>query len=251
MRGVYHAICEADGGRNMRPAIILGWAMAFALAAGFAERAQGEDTVKIGFISTFSGPAGMLGRHMYDGFMLGVDHAGGRLGGLPTEIVKGDDQLKPDIGLQLSRQMIDQDKVNFVAGFVFSNVLIAASRPLFDARIFVISSTAGPAEFAGANCSPWFFSAAPENDMNDEGAGYYATKVGYKRVSLMAPNYVAGRDALNSFKRDYKGEVISETYTRLDEMDFATELAELRTTKPDALYVFLPGGIRHQFRQAV
>src|SRR5579872_2894648 len=184
----------------MKPAISIGGAAMLAAMAAFSLRAEAQQTLKIGFVSTFSGPSGVLGRHMYDGFMLAVDHAGGKLGGLPTEILKGDDQFKPDVGLQVTRQMVEQDKVSFVAGFVFSNVLIAASRPAFDSNTFIISSTAGPREFAGAKCSPWFFSAAPENDMNDEGAGYYATRVGYKRVYLVAPNYVAGRDALASFK---------------------------------------------------
>jgi branched-chain amino acid transport system substrate-binding protein len=212
-----------------------------------AHHAAAQEKLKIGFVSTFTGPAGVLGKHMYDGFMLALDHAGGKLGGLETEILKSDDQLKPDIGLQVTKQFVTQDKVDFVVGFAFSNVLIAASRPVFDAKTFVISGTAGPKELAGAACSPWYFSAAPENDMHDEAAGAYASKAGYKHVYLMAPNYSAGRDAVESFKLDYKGEILGEDYTKLDQMDFAAELAQLRAAKPDLAYVFFPGGLGINF----
>jgi branched-chain amino acid transport system substrate-binding protein len=209
--------------------------------------AAAQEPLKIGFVSTFSGNAGVLGQHMYDGFMLGVDHAGGKLGGLATDILKLDDQFKPDVGLKLTRELVERDKANFIVGFVFSNVLLAAAKPALDSQTFLISGNAGPADFAGARCSPYFFSASYQNDFNDEGAGIYYTNKGYKRVYLLAPNYVTGRDALAAFKRTYKGEIAGELYTKLDQVDYSAELAQLRAAKPDAAYVFFPGGFGINF----
>jgi branched-chain amino acid transport system substrate-binding protein len=217
------------------------------LCVGAWAPAAADEPLKIGFVSTFSGSAGVLGQHMYDGFMLGVDHAGGKLGGLATDILKLDDQFKPDVGLKLTRELVEREKANFIVGFVFSNVLLAAAKPALDSQTFLISGNAGPADFAGARCSPYFFSVSYQNDFNDEGAGIYYTNKGYKRVYLLAPNYVTGRDALAGFKRTYKGEIAGELYTKLDQVDYSAELAQLRAAKPDAAYVFFPGGFGINF----
>ena len=209
--------------------------------------AEPADFVKVGFITTLSGASGVLGQHMYDGFMLHLDQTGGKLGGLRADIIKGDDQFKPDVGLKISREMIERDHVDFIAGFVFSNVLLAALRPALDSQTFVLSGNAGPADYAGAKCSPYFFGVAYENDMNDEAAGIYYNQQGYKRVYLMAPNYITGRDALAGFKRTFKGEVVGEAYTKLDQMDYSAELTQMAAAKPDAAYVFFPGGFGVNF----
>jgi len=122
--------------------------------------ATAAESVKVGFIATFSGPAGLLGQHGYDGFMLGVEHAGGKLGGLATEVVKEDDQLKPDVGLQVAKKLLEKDRVDFVVGTTFSNVMMAIYKPVVDSKTFLISPNAGPSPIAGAQCSPWFFSSS-------------------------------------------------------------------------------------------
>jgi branched-chain amino acid transport system substrate-binding protein len=209
--------------------------------------AQAAEPLKVGFISTFSGGGALLGQHMYDGFMLGLGQRGGKLGGVTTQIIKGDDQLKPEIALKLARDMIQGEKVNFLVGFVFSNVLLAASKVGIDSETFVISANAGPAELAGKSCSPYFFAVAYQNEMNDEGAGTHFSQSGFKKVYLMAPNYVAGREALSGFKRTFKGEIVGEVYTALDQVDYSAELAQMRAAKPDAAYVFYPGGLGVMF----
>ena len=146
------------------------------------------------------------------------------------------------LDLKISREMVERDHVDFLAGFVFSNVLLAAVRPALEAQTFVLSGNAGPADFAGAKCSPYFFGVAYENDMNDEAAGIYYNQQGVKRVYLMAPNYITGRDALAGFKRTFKGEIVGETYTKLDQMDYSAELTQMAAAKPEAAYVFFPGG---------
>jgi branched-chain amino acid transport system substrate-binding protein len=225
--------------------LALGLALTLLATAGPAAAA---DRLKVGFIATFSGPIGLIGQHLYDGFVLGVDHAGGKLGGLATEVVKEDDQLKPDVGLQAARKLLERDRVDLVVGTIFSNVMMAIYRPIVDSRTFLISPNAGPSPIAGAQCSPWFFSASWQNDGAHEAMGKHVSDKGFKRVYLMAPNYQAGKDALSGFKRFYKaGQVVGEVYTTINQPDYSAELAQLRAARPEALYVFYPGGMGVNF----
>ena len=96
------------------------------LAALVALSAQAADELKIGFLSTLSGPAGGIGIEIRDGFNLALKLAGGKLGGLPTEVVFADDTLNPDTGRQLAERLLKRDRVNLVTGVVFSNVMLAA-----------------------------------------------------------------------------------------------------------------------------
>lgn len=215
------------------------------LASGAPALAQGG--LKVGFVATFSGPNAALGEHLYQGFMVGLDHAGGKLGGLPTEIIKEDDQLKPDIGVQVVRKLIERDKVDVVTGVVFSNVMMAIHKPLTELKTPMISANAGPSPIAGKLCSPYFFAASWQNDQSHEAVGQHLQSKGVKRVYLMAPNYQAGRDGLTGFKRYFKGEILGEVYTTVNQPDYSAELAQVRAAKPEAVYVFYPGGMGVNF----
>ncbi len=210
--------------------------------------------VKIGFIATMSGPAAALGQDMYDGFMLGIEQLNGKLGGVKVEVIKEDDQLKPDLGVQAINKLIERDKVDIVAGVTFSNVMMAIAKPMADANVIFVGSNAGPAPLAGAQCNSQFFFTAWQNDQQAEGVGKYAADKGYKKVYLMAPNYQAGKDAVAGFKRQYNGGVAGEVYTTVNQPDYSAEIAQLQAANPDAVYVFYPGGMGvnfiKQFRQA-
>ncbi len=212
------------------------------------------DPVKVGLVSTLSGPSAVLGQHMRDGFLLAVKEMGGKLGGQETEVIVVDDELKPDVAVQKVKGLLDRDKVDFVAGVVFSNVMGAVVKPVTGNETFLISGNAGPSTIAGAGCSPFFFSASYQNDQNHEVLGQYAQQKGFKKVVLMAPNYQAGKDAIAGFKRHYKGEVVEEMYTQLGQLDFSAELAKIAAAKPDAFFTFMPGGMGvnlvKQYRQA-
>lgn len=205
------------------------------------------DQVKIGYIATMSGPGASLGTDILDGFKLGVKNRGDKLGGLPVELVVGDDQLKPDIGVQVASRMIEKDKVDIVTGIVFSNVMMAVAKPITDAGIFLISANAGPSPLAGKGCLPNFFAVSWQNDQTHEAMGKYLQDKGVKSLYLMAPNYQAGKDALVGVKRFYKGQIVGEVYTEINQPDYAAELTQLRAAKPEALFVFYPGGMGINF----
>jgi branched-chain amino acid transport system substrate-binding protein len=212
-----------------------------------AAPAQAASSVKIGFIATLSGPAGAIGVDIRDGFQLAMKLNGGKVGGLPAEVLIGDDQFKPDVGRQLAEKYIKLDKVDFLTGIVFSNIMLAAVPMAFDAKTFYVSPNAAPSPLAGKQCNPFFFAVAWPNDAYHEAAGQYATTKGYKSTYLIAPNYQAGKDSLAGFKRFYKGKIADEVYTKLGQLDFAAELAQVRAAKPEALYIFLPGGMGINF----
>jgi branched-chain amino acid transport system substrate-binding protein len=204
-------------------------------------------TLKLGYIATMSGPAASLGVDILDGFKLGMHHSGDKLGGLPVEMIVGDDQLKPGVGVQVATRMIEKDKVDLITGIVFSNVMMAVAKPITDAGLFLISANAGPSPLAGAQCLPNFFAVSWQNDQTHEAMGKYLQDKGVKRLYLMAPNYRAGKDALAGVKRFFKGEIVGEVYTKINQPDYAAELAQMRAAKPDGVFVFYPGGMGINF----
>jgi branched-chain amino acid transport system substrate-binding protein len=216
-------------------------------AAALATSAVAADKIRIGFISTLSGPSAALGVDIRDGFQLALKMNGGRLGGLPAEVLIADDQFKPDVGRQAAQKLVQLDRVNFLTGIVFSNIMLASVPVAFDAKTIYVSPNAAPSPLAGKDCNPYFFVASWPNDAYHEAAGQHATNKGYKNAYLIAPNYQAGKDSLAGFKRFYKGNVVAEVYTKLGQLDYSAELAQVRAARPDALYIFLPGGMGINF----
>ena len=218
-----------------------------AASLAFGGSAAAADKVRIGLVSTLSGPSSALGVDIRDGFLLAVKLNGGKLGNLPAEVLVSDDQFKPDVAKQLFEKNIKRDKVDFMTGVVFSNIMLAALPEAYDNNVIYISPNAAPSSIAGKDCNPLFFAVSWPNDAYHEAAGQYANTRNLKSVYLVAPNYQAGKDSLAGFKRTFKGQVVGENYTKLGQLDYAAELAEIRAAKPQAVYIFLPGGMGINF----
>jgi branched-chain amino acid transport system substrate-binding protein len=201
----------------------------------------------IGLMAPLSGPQALVGQDQVDGFMLGLEQHGGKLGGQPVTVVKEDDQLKPEVGQQAVPKLTDKDKVDAIVGLSFSNLLIGSLPRIAESGVVAIATNAGPSPLAGAQCKPNIFSMAWQNDGAAEAMGKFAQDRGIKRVYLMAPNYQAGKDMLAGFKRFYKGQVVDEVYTQVNQPDYSAEIAQLQAAKPDALFVFYPGGMGINF----
>lgn len=228
--------------------------LGLAISTLAAAPALADGAVKIGMITTLTGPGGYLGQDIRDGFKLAIDMEGGKLGGVPVDLMVEDDGLKPGQGKQIAERMMKNDKVKIFTGIVFSNVLGAVVPDIVDADDVYVSANAAPSNFAGKECNKNYFAVAWQNDSLHESAGQNATNLGYKRAFLLAPNYQAGTDALNGFKRYFKGEIAGEIYTRLDQTDFAAEMAQIRAANPDVVFQFHPGGLGiaflRQYQQA-
>jgi branched-chain amino acid transport system substrate-binding protein len=224
---------------------------ALALVAGTAGVQQAwpqGKTVKIGFVSSFSGPVAAIGNDMRNAFELGLDHVGRKLGGLPVEVIYEDDEVKPEVGAQKTQKLIESDHVDFVVGYIWSNVLLASLKPLVDSKTMTVITNAGASQVAGNQCSPYIFSTSFQNDQVPAAVGTYMNEKGIKTAFLIAPNYTAGKDMITGFKSTFKGQVVGEELPPWPtQLDFSAELSKVRAAKPDALYVFYPGGPGIQF----
>jgi branched-chain amino acid transport system substrate-binding protein len=219
-----------------------------ALVALGVAPAGAQQPVKIGFVSTFSGPTAVIGNDMRNSFELALDHLGRKMGGKPVEVIYEDDQQKPEVGVQKSQKLVESDKVDFVIGYIWSNVLLASLKPVVDSQTFLISANAGPSQIAGEQCSPYFFSTSWQNDQTPQAMGTYMTQKGVKTAFLIGPNYAAGKDMLTGVRTTFKGQVIGEELTKWpDQLDFSTELSKVRAAKPEAVFVFYPGAAGVQF----
>src|SRR6184192_1943872 len=173
----------------MKKALLVIAALVWAFSAGAANK------VKIGFIATLSGPNAAVGTDIRDAFQLAIKLNGGKLGGLPAEVLIADDQFKPDVGRQAAEKYVRLDKVDFLTGFVFSNIMLASVPVAFENKVIYVSPNAAPSPLAGKQCNPYFFAASWPNDAYHEAAGQYATTKGYQAVYMLAPNYQAGKDS--------------------------------------------------------
>ena len=225
--------------------ILMGTAALVALGAA---PAAAQQSVKIGFVSTFSGPTAVIGNDMRNSFEVALEHLGRKMAGKPVEVIYEDDQQKPEVGVQKSQKLIESDKVDFVVGYIWSNVLLASLGPVVNSQTFLISANAGPSQIAGEQCSPFFFSTSWQNDQTPQAIGEYMNQKAVKTAFLIGPNYAAGKDMLTGVRATFKGEIIGEELTRWpDQLDFSTELSKVRAAKPEAVFVFYPGAAGVQF----
>ncbi|UYN96299.1 MAG: ABC transporter substrate-binding protein [Enhydrobacter sp.] len=228
--------------------ILFGIATIAALAFGL-QPAMAQQTIKIGFISTFSGPQAVIGEDMRRSVELAKEHLGGKMGGKPFEIIYEDDQFKPDVGKARSEKLVQQDKVNFVSGYIWSNVLLASLKTVVEeGDTILIGANAGPSQIAGDLCNKNFFSTSWQNDQTPMAMGEYLNQKGVKSLYVMAPNYAAGKDMAAGVKRTFKGKIVGEDYTKWpDGLDFSAELAKIGAVKPDGIFIFYPGAHGVQF----
>jgi branched-chain amino acid transport system substrate-binding protein len=222
--------------------------MAGAMALMLTSPALAGDTIKIGFVSTFSGPTAVIGNDMRNSFELALDHLGRKMGGKPVEVIYEDDGQKPDVGKQKTEKLVQSDKVDFIAGYIWSNVLLASLKTAVDSQTFLISANAGPSQLAGDLCSPYVFSTSWQNDQTPAAMGLYMNQKGVKSVFLIGPNYAAGKDMLAGVKSTFKGEIKGEEYTVWpSQLDFSAELSKARASGAASIFVFYPGAAGVQF----
>ncbi|WP_169569456.1 ABC transporter substrate-binding protein [Sneathiella limimaris] len=197
------------------------------------------EPVKVGMITTLTGGGSGLGIDVRDGFMLAVKQAGNK----DLEVVIEDDARKPALAVQIADKMIQSEKVDILTGIIWSNLAMAVIPSTVKQGKFYISPNAGPSALAGKGCDANYFNAAYQNDNLHEAMGAYATMAGFEKTFIMAPNYPAGKDSLTGFKRFFEGTVAEEVYTKLGQKDYAAEIAQIRASGADSVFIFLPGGM--------
>ena len=222
---------------------IIGSAFVAATLSG-ASIAQDADAVKIGFVTTLTTPAGVIGADMQDAVNLALEHIGGKMADLDVELIMEDDGFKPDIGKQKTDKLVKQNDVDFVAGFIWSHVLLASMKSALDGGKFLISSNAGPSKIAGALCHKNFFSTSWQNDQTPMAMGEHLSQQGVKSLYIMAPNYAAGKDMVAGVEKTFKGEILGKDFTKWGadaQLDFSAELAKAKASGAEGIFVFYPG----------
>src|SRR3954465_12002312 len=222
-------------------------AAALACALGFGTTAQAQQKLKIGFITTLSGPQGVIGKHQKDSVELALDHLNRKVGGLETEVIYGDDQFKPDVGVQLAEQMLKKDQVDIMSGVIWSNVMMAVVPVVTGAGKIMVGTNAGASPLAGKECNKLYFSTSGNNDESPEAMGKFLQDSGVDDLYVLAPNYQAGKDMVAGLKRYYKGRIVAEVYTKFQQQDYQAEITQLRAKNPKAVFAFYPGGMGIQF----
>jgi len=218
-----------------------------AASLAFAPLASAQQKIKIGFITTLSGPNGNIGKHMKDSVDLAIDMLGGKMGGVPVEVVFGDDQFKPDVGVQVAEEMLKKHQVDIMSGIIWSHVMMAVVPVVTGAGKVMVGTNAGASPLAGKACHPQYFSTSWNNDQTPEAMGKFMQEQGINDVYVLAPNYQAGKDMVAGFKRYFKGRIVEEIFTKPGQQDYQAEITQLRAKNPKATFVFYPGGMGIQF----
>ena len=202
------------------------------------------DSVKIGFVTTLTTPAGVIGEDMKNAVNLAVEHLGGKMANKNIEVIFEDDGFKPEIGKQKTDKLVKKDNVDFVAGYIWSHVLLASKKSVLDAGKFLISANAGPSQLAGKSCHKNFFSTSWQNDQTPMALGEVLNQRGVKSLYVMVPNYAAGKNMAAGVERTFNGEVVGKDLTKWGkdrQLDFSAELAKAKASGAEGLFIFYPG----------
>ena len=232
----------------MKRLLLAGCAVVALAAVAAVPSVAQQKTVKIGFISSFSGPVAAIGTDMRNSFELALDHLGRKVGGMPVEVIYEDDQIKPEVGVQKTQKLIESDKVDFMVGYIWSNVALASLKPLVDSKTITFITNAGASQISGELCSPYVFTTSWNNDQTPQAVGLYMNQKNVKTAFLIGPNYAAGKDMLEGVASTFKGQIVGRELTAWpNQLDFSAELSKARAAKPDAIFAFYPGGAGIQF----
>ena len=216
--------------------------LALLLAAGTVS----AETVKVGIILPYSGPNAQLGQQVDRGFELYQKlHADGT-GGHKIEIIKRDSTgPKPDVAKRLATELITRDKVDIVAGVVYSNNAFAISDVTRKAKVPLLIMNAGTA--AITTRSPYTARVSFTMWQAAYPLGKYAyDKMKIRTAAVAYANYSPGKDSKNAFTKAFTaagGKVVADIPFPFPKIpDFTPFLQSVKDAKPDALYVFIPAG---------
>jgi len=215
--------------------------LAFVLTfLAFAGHAVAAEKIKIGLLVSLTGTWSLLGAEQERGMRAALKNLGGKMGGIPIEIIVIDDQSKPNIGVQNAKKLIELHKVDVITGATASSTLVAIAKPISDTGTFLISGNAGPSPLAGKGCLENVFVASWQNDSAAAAIGAHMSKVA-KKVYFLGANYQAGWDWVKGAIGTFKGKTAAKRFVPLGTVDFSSVVAQIRSSKADGVYAFVVG----------
>ncbi len=210
--------------------------------------AMAADKVKVGFLATASGgPTIAVSKEVRAGFDVGLKQLGNKLGGLPVEVVSGDDQANPDVGKQVFDRMFKRDKIDVLTGPMASGVINAVAPIAAQNQVFFINLNVGPRDFIAEKCSPYYFNSGWAIESVNEALGTHMASLGLKKVFVLAAGVPVGKEHIEAFKRTYNQPLAGEIYYKPQTLDFSAEISQIRAAAPDAVYVFAFGPLSVNF----
>ena len=226
-------------------------------ASVFVAPAMAAEKIRIGFVTTLTTPAAVIGIDMKQSVELALEHIGNKMGGKEVEVVFEDDGFNPKTGRTKSEKLAKDPSITFVAGYIWSHVLLASKKVVLDNNKFLIISNAGASAVAGKECNKNMFSTSWQNDQTPMAMGEVLNQRGVKSIYIMSPNYAAGKNMVTGVERTFKGKVLGKDLTKWGkgmQLDFSAELAKAKASGAEALFVFYPGkaggALIKQFQQA-
>jgi branched-chain amino acid transport system substrate-binding protein len=216
--------------------------LALLLLAALAATSHAQEKIRVGWMAALSGPLNLAGAEQRRGLEIALEHLGNRIGGIPIELVTADTKGNPGATVQELSRLLEKERVDVLIGLSASNEILAAIKPITDAKVFFIGANGGPAHVAGEGCSPYYFNASFQNEQITEGIGAYMSEKGVKKLYLMGMDYEAGHEHSNAARKGYKGEVVAHVFTPIAQVDFASDIAKIRASGADAVWAFYPGG---------
>jgi branched-chain amino acid transport system substrate-binding protein len=224
----------------MRQTVMLLVGLALA-ASGQLVHAQAQDKIKLGFIAAMSGPLALPGAEQRRGLDVALEQLGNKLGGIPIELITADSKTNAGATVQELSRLLEKERVDVLTGLSGSNELLAAAKPITDAKTFLIGTNGGPAQLAGEQCTPYYFNAAFQNAQLTEGVGAYMSQKGVKKLYIVGLDYEAGHEHTNAARKGYKGQIVSHVFTPIAQVDFAADIAKIRASGADGVFAFYAG----------
>ncbi|MDG2312672.1 MAG: ABC transporter substrate-binding protein [Alphaproteobacteria bacterium] len=199
-------------------------------------------SINIGFVTTLTTGAAIIGVDQKKAVDLAVEHIGGKMGALDVNIIYEDDEFNPQKGKQKTEKLIKSGDVDIVAGYIWSHVLLASAPVVLNANKILISANAGPSPLAGKNCHKNFFNISWQNDQTPMALGEVLNQRAIKSLYVIAPNYAAGKDMVAGVERTFKGKVVGKDMTTWPtQIDWSAEFTKVKAAKPGAVFTFYPG----------
>ncbi len=212
--------------------------------------ALGAEPLKIGLILPYSGVYANFGEGITNGFEYALKKRGGQIAGRPVQVIKGDDQLDPKVGSEVTQKIVTRDKVDLVVGTVGSNVLPVMQKICTDNDTPLIIPTAAGNDTTRAQCHPLVFRVSHSNWQMTSPAGAWLYKRGKRRVMTMGMNYATGKEEVIAFADEFKragGEIVDQKWPGLRELDYQAYFADVLAKQPDAMFTFFAGSNAVEF----
>lgn len=213
------------------------------LARAPAALAQGEGPIKIGVLNSFSKVFAALGNANMNGMALYFDSVGNTIAGRKIEIIREDDEINPQVGLQKLKKLVESDKCDVITGIQASNVAMAAIEYLKQTKLLFLCSGAGATGLGFTN-APNVFRCSVSSQQIHAAMGDWWYDHGSKEVVATASDFAGGRDTIAEFRNAFTkkgGKIIKEIYPPLGNSDFSAYLADIRSIAPPATYNFYAG----------